>query len=42
MAVKSLAWFEDAETEPDPRYLNGWTWRHVRKEMTALTAALSV
>jgi hypothetical protein len=36
LAVKSLAWFEDAEQEPDPIYLNGWTWKHVREEMTSL------
>lgn len=40
MAIKSLNWFEDAESEPDPVYLNGWTWSYVKRQMTPLAAAL--
>lgn len=32
-AIRSLAWFEDAETEPDPVFLNGWDWEYVRAEI---------
>jgi predicted nucleotidyltransferase component of viral defense system len=41
LAVRSLAWFEDAESEPDPLILNGWTWEKVRLRMESLVKALS-
>lgn len=40
LAIRSLNWFEDAEEEPDPTYLNGWTWPTVKRQMTALAKAL--
>lgn len=40
LAIRSLNWFEDAEGEPDPQYLNGWTWHQVRHRMTRLGEAL--
>jgi hypothetical protein len=40
LAIRSLNWFEDAEAEPDPLYLNGWTWPHVREKMSRLSRAL--
>lgn len=40
LAIKSLNWFDDAEAEPDPVYLNGWTWKQVRRHMADLAQAL--
>lgn len=34
LAIRSLTWFEDAEQEPDPNYLNDWDWFHVRSSIT--------
>lgn len=31
MAIRSLAWFEDAEAEPDPISLTGATWPDIRQ-----------
>ena len=36
LAVRSLAWFADAEEEPDPVYLNGWSWKEVRGRIEEL------
>lgn len=36
LALRSLIWFDDAEEEPDPVFLNGWTWSEVRQSMTTL------
>lgn len=36
LALRSLIWFEDAEAEPDPLYLNGWTWDQIRRKMSEL------
>lgn len=36
LAIRSLNWFEDAEEEPDPIYLNDWTWGIVRQRMARL------
>ncbi|MDA3938565.1 MAG: hypothetical protein PF693_04550 [Spirochaetia bacterium] len=33
LAVRSLSWFEDAESEPDPVFLNGWVWKDVRQRV---------
>ncbi len=40
LAVRSLAWFEDAEDEPDPLFLNGWTWKDVRQRIESLVEEL--
>jgi len=42
LAIRSLNWFEDAEQEPDPVYLNGWTWGLVRQRMTRLAKGLVI
>lgn len=39
-AIRSLNYFDDTKDEPDPHYLNGWTWNHVRNTMTALCKEL--
>ncbi len=36
LAIRSLGWFEDADAEPDPIFLNGWTWKTVRLQMENL------
>ena len=36
LAVRSLSWFEDAESEPDPVFLNGWLWSDVRYRIERL------
>jgi len=36
---KSLSYFGDTVGEPDPRYLNGWTWASVQKRMEKLGIA---
>ena len=36
LAVRSLLWFADAENEPDPVFLNSWSWDFVRSEMQKL------
>jgi len=41
LAIRSLQFFDDAREEPDPLYLNDWTWDLVETEMTGLTAELS-
>jgi hypothetical protein len=30
MVIRSLAWFDDAEAEPDPITLNGTSWPMVK------------
>lgn len=40
LAVRSLAWFEDAESEPDPVFLNGWVWKDVRKRIESLVEGI--
>jgi predicted nucleotidyltransferase component of viral defense system len=42
LALRSLQWFVDAEQEPDPLYLNGWTWDHVRNQCAKLAGELLV
>lgn len=34
---KSLTWFEDAETEPDPRDLRGQSWEQIKQTVLAST-----
>lgn len=36
LAIRSLGWFGDAEEEPDPVYLNGWTWESVKSGVESL------
>lgn len=38
--IRSLAWFEDAEEEPDPVSMVGRTWEDVKERMLAVTATL--
>lgn len=38
--IRSLAWFEDAEEEPDPVSMAGRTWEDVKERMLAVTASL--
>lgn len=38
--IRSLAWFEDAETEPDPISLNGTTWAAVKARVSWAVAGL--
>ncbi|MBN2343650.1 MAG: nucleotidyl transferase AbiEii/AbiGii toxin family protein [Deltaproteobacteria bacterium] len=33
LAIRSLQYFEDAALEPDPLYLNEWTWEYVEKRV---------
>jgi hypothetical protein len=40
LALRSLIWFDDAEEEPDPIFLNGRIWAAIRERMTALGTAL--
>lgn len=40
LAIRSLNWFEDADTEPDLLYLNGWTWASVRERFAELAERL--
>jgi hypothetical protein len=42
LAIRSLTYFEDAELEPDPVYLNGWTWKEVRNTLERLARALAI
>ena len=41
LAIRSLQFFDDANREPDPVYLNGWTWQHVETRMKPLALSLS-
>jgi hypothetical protein len=41
LAIRSLMWFEDAEQEPDPFFLNGWTWNEVKTRMASLARGLA-
>ncbi len=38
--IRSLAWFEDAELEPDPISLTGLTWSQVKAKASAAVAGL--
>lgn len=38
--IRSLAWFEDAESEPDPVALNGLTWTRVKAQTLGAMASL--
>lgn len=38
--IRSLAWFEDAEREPDPIALGGRTWGEVKLVMLETVAGL--
>jgi hypothetical protein len=41
LALRSLSYFQDAEEEPDPSYLNGWNWPFVQKKMQDLVRAIA-
>lgn len=41
LAIRSLNWFQDAEEEPDPFFLGGWSWPMVYERMTALAKSLT-
>lgn len=41
VAIRSLAWFEDAEGEPDPEAPGGPTWSEVKRAVTTNLAELS-
>jgi hypothetical protein len=38
--IRSLAWFEDAEAEPDPISLKGVTWAAVKAKVSMAVAGL--
>ena len=40
LALRSLLWFEDSDGEPDPLYLNGWTWQDLRRRFEELARQL--
>lgn len=41
MVIRSLAWFDDAEMEPDPVSLNAMTWPSVRERMARAIRTLT-
>jgi predicted nucleotidyltransferase component of viral defense system len=40
LALRSLLWFEDADTEPDPILHNDWTWKLVKSRIAELVDAI--
>ncbi len=40
LAIRSLLWLQDADQEPDPVFLQPWTWAAVRETMIQLADAL--
>ncbi len=40
MAIRSLVWFEDADSEPDPKSLDGSSWEAVKKFILEQVSAL--
>ena len=40
IGLRSLAWFEDAELEPDPISMSGLSWDHVKMEVASMLRAL--
>lgn len=40
IVIRSLAWFEDAELEPDPVSLSGQSWNHVKRKISSLVEGL--
>ena len=40
MAMRSLLWFNDTIDEPDPVFLNGWTWEAVEKSFSRIAMSL--
>lgn len=36
LAIRSVLWLQDADQEPDPVFLNEWTWAFVREKMLHL------
>jgi hypothetical protein len=41
MVIRSLAWFEDAEQEPDPISLSGFSWAQIKEKMAIAIRTLS-
>ena len=41
MAIRSLAWFDDAEAEPDPESLTSLSWPAVKATISAAVASLT-
>jgi hypothetical protein len=41
LAIRSLQFFEDARNEPDPTYLNDWSWDFVEKEMSSIVSSMT-
>jgi hypothetical protein len=41
MVIRSLAWFEDAEHEPDPVSLTRATWQTVKSRISKAVAGLT-
>lgn len=42
LAIRSLLWLQDADQEPDPVFLNDWTWAFVREKILQLADELGV
>ena len=40
IVLRSLAWFEDAEMEPDPISMSGLSWDHAKIEVSSMLRAL--
>jgi len=40
MVIRSIAWFDDAENEPDPESLEGLAWPAIKAEISAAVASL--
>ena len=41
MVIRSLAWFDDAEVEPDPQSLTSLSWPAVKATNSAAVASLT-
>jgi hypothetical protein len=41
LAIRSLQFFEDARNEPEPTYLNDWSWDFVEKEMSSIVSSMT-
>ena len=38
--IRSLAWFDDADEEPDPISVDGKTWEHLKQKTRAVVAGI--
>jgi hypothetical protein len=41
MVIRSLAWFDDAEDEPDPESLTDQSWPSIKAAISAAVASLT-